>query len=254
MNFMGKQWRYKSAGRVLDEIDILAKKHSVRELWILDDNFTWKKERVLEICEGIQKRNYKFSLRFPNGVRADRVDKEILTALKNIGCYNIAFGVESGNQEILDHLGKGERLEQIQKAIATANELKLLTSGFFVLGLPGETEATINDSIKFAKSTGLSDASFFIATPYPGTKLWDMTKGATAQNWNSYDQDALIPMSCSNKITPERLVELVRIANRKFFLRPKVLLHIVKYLFNPASLGIFKNKLFNYLGLRTGNV
>jgi radical SAM superfamily enzyme YgiQ (UPF0313 family) len=254
MNFMGRRWRYKSAQHVLSEIEDLVNRFGVRELWILDDNFTNKKSRTLEICEGIRKNHPKITIRFPNGVRADRIDEDIVKALKAAGCYNIAFGIESGNQAILDKLGKGIRLERMREAVGLANKHGLLTSGFFVLGLPGDTEQTIHDSIRFAVTSGLSDASFFIATPYPGTRLWDAVKDRINLKWDQYDQDAFIPLSCSENITPERLLALSRIANRKFYFRPKVFFHIARYLFNPAAFSIFKNKLLSYVGLRSGNV
>lgn len=255
MNFMGRQWRYKSADRVLGEIDSLVKDFGIREIWILDDNFTLKKSRVLEICEGLKQRDYGLTIRFPNGVRADRIDREIVKALKEVGCYNMAFGIESGNQAILDALGKGETLDTIREAISLANSEGIITSGFFVLGLPGDTEATIEDTINFAISSGLSDAAFFIATPYPGSKLyWDMKAKGLEVSWDELDQDAFIPLSCTDHISAERLVQLVRKANRRFYFRPKVFFHVLKYLAKPSSFVIFRNKLLAYLGLRSGNI
>jgi anaerobic magnesium-protoporphyrin IX monomethyl ester cyclase len=178
----------------------------------------------------------------------------VLVALKGAGVYNIAFGIESGNQQILDRLGKGERLETVLQAIRLANARGILTSGFFVLGLPGDTEETVRESMDFAVKSGLSDASFFVATPYPGTRLWNEVKDRLPSNWTDFDQDAFIPVSCTEYITPARLLDLVRIANRRFYFRPKVILHIARYLLNFRSLGIFKNKLLSYLGLRSGNI
>jgi radical SAM superfamily enzyme YgiQ (UPF0313 family) len=254
MNFMGRKWRAKSAGRVLAEIEALVRRHGIRECWILDDNFTFDKKRTLEICEGIVAGGFNLSLRFPNGIRADRLDRDIVAALKRAGCYNIAFGIESGNQAILDRLGKGEKLERIRDAIALANEQGLLTSGFFVMGLPGDTESTLHDSIRFAVSSGLSDASFFIATPYPGTRLWESHGAKGGTDWSHFDQDAFIPMSCSEHLTPERLLALSRTANRIFYFRFRVLMHILPYLFKPSAFKIFKNKLLSFIGLRSGNV
>ncbi|MFH0919732.1 MAG: hypothetical protein V1913_05170, partial [Fibrobacterota bacterium] len=88
----------------------------------------------------------------------------------------------------------------------------------------------------------------------PGTRLWETFKGDGNKDWNTYDQDALLPGSCSSKITPERLLELIKIANRRFYFRPQVMFHILKYLLNPSAFGIFKNRLLSYLGLRSGNI
>src|SRR3989338_3831129 len=110
----GKQFRFRSPENVLAEIDELVKKYKVKEINILDDNFTFINKRVEEICDGLIKRNYDLELKTGNGIRADRVTPELLKKMKQAGFYIVAFGIEAGNSEILKKMRKGETKEHIR--------------------------------------------------------------------------------------------------------------------------------------------
>ena len=146
----GKRFRCRSAENVLDEIESLIKDYGVREIHIWDDNFITNRNRVFAFRDGIIKRNINVLFSFPNGIRADFINRDILKALRDFGTYSVAIGVESGNQNILDMIQKGIKLEQIENAFKLAKEMKLETWGFFLLGLPGEDKNTMKDTIDFA--------------------------------------------------------------------------------------------------------
>src|SRR3989344_458260 len=169
----GKQFRYRSPENVLAEIDFLVKNYGVKELNILDDNFTFMPKRVEEICDGLIKRNYDLELKTGNGIRADRVTLELLKKMKQAGFYLVAFGIESGNPEILKKMRKGETKEHIINAVKWSKEAGLLTEGFFMFGNEGEGRKEMLDTIQFAKELDLNFAQFQVYTPVPGSPYYD---------------------------------------------------------------------------------
>jgi len=128
--------RFRSPENVVDEIEYLVKNFGVKEIHFEDDNLTMKRSHIEGICKEILKRDLKISWATPNGIRADRIDKELLSLMKKSGCYYVVFGIESANQYILDNVKKHEKLEQVEKAIIWCNKLGLMTQGFFIFGLP----------------------------------------------------------------------------------------------------------------------
>lgn len=171
-------WRGFSANYVVDLIELLVEKFGVKELSIQDDNFAGDPERAEKICDGIVRRGLQKRMcwRAANGVRADCVTKRLLQKMKDSGCYHVGFGIESGNQRILDRNGKGETLETITNAVRWASEVGLRTNGSFIIGLLGDTEATMRDTINYAKSLPLDQASFNMMMPIPGSGFFRIVR------------------------------------------------------------------------------
>ena len=134
----GRKFRARSAGNVVDEIELLARESRIKEIHIWDDSFANQKERVHQIKDEILRRNLRLKFAFPNGIRADLLDKEVMQSLKAMGTYSIAIGIESGNQAVLDKAKKHIKLEKIREAFALAREFHFETWGFFMFGIPGE--------------------------------------------------------------------------------------------------------------------
>jgi len=169
---IGRKFRARSPQSVTDEIQYWHQR-GYREFLIQDDNFTLVPQRVLEICAEIEKRNLEgLVLRLPNGVRADRVDRPLLEALKGIGLKSLCIGVEAGNDRILANIRKGERIADIEQAIAAACELGLNVGLFFLIGSPGETLADVEDSLRLAQRYPVGEAHFYNLIPFPGTELY----------------------------------------------------------------------------------
>jgi radical SAM superfamily enzyme YgiQ (UPF0313 family) len=145
-------------------------------------------KRAKEICREIITRKLKLSWSLYNGIRVDKIDKELLELLKKSGCYRISIGVESGNQQILNNIHKGTRIEDIKKVFKLAKEVGIETLGFFMIGLPGETEETMQDTINFAlKLKTLPKLS--ILMPLPGTPIfeeWDKKGYILSKHWPDY--------------------------------------------------------------------
>ncbi len=168
----GRRFKARSACHVADEIEYWYGQGR-RRFAVIDDNFTLKKERVLQLCREIERRGLTgLQMRCPNGVRADRVDEELLARMRSVGFTYLAFGVESGSDRILKDIRKGESLDAIRRAIRLACDLNFEVALFFIVGVPGETWRDIEQSVELARSFPVVDAKFFNLLPVPGTELF----------------------------------------------------------------------------------
>lgn len=175
-NVWGYKYRTRSAKSVVDEIEFLVKKYSVDEISFEDDNLTLNHKRIEDICDEIIRRDIKIKWTTPNGVYIHSLDESLLKKMKKSGCYKLCFGIENGDAEILKYMNKKVDLEKAKAIIKTCNAIGIWTHGFFIIGTPPETKASLNNTLKFAISSQLDFASFLIAMPYPGTGLYNEMK------------------------------------------------------------------------------
>lgn len=181
-------FRAKSPERVVDELEYMLK-FGFEEIHFWDDGFSTDLDRAKEICRLIVKRKLNFPWNVFNGMRVDRLDKELLVLMKQAGCYGLSIGVESGNQEILNIVNKIITLNQVRQAVKLIKEVGLDITGFFILGLDGETEKTMQDTINFAKELDLDFPKAMITVPLPGTPLfekWNTGGYIRSYNWEEY--------------------------------------------------------------------
>lgn len=171
--YHGKRIVKRSISSVIGEI-IYIKKLGINNILFFADNFTLDRFWVRELCRQIIKRDIK--IKFLCNSRVDSVDRETLELMKKAGCWLISFGIESGNQGILDKAKKGIRIEDTRRAVYNAYNAGILTLGNFVMGLPGENLSTLKETIKFANELKLDFAAFNIATPLPGSALYERYK------------------------------------------------------------------------------
>lgn len=184
----GKTFRAKSPERVVKEF-MMIKKLGFNEIHLTDDGFTTNIERAKKICDLLIEKKVNIHWSTITGIRVDRVDLELLKKMKAAGCYRVYFGIESGNQKILDRIKKGITLEQIKKAVKWAKEAKIEVAGYFMIGLPGETEETMQQTIDFAKSLDLDLAKISITIPLPATELFnelDKEKLIKTYDWEMF--------------------------------------------------------------------
>jgi anaerobic magnesium-protoporphyrin IX monomethyl ester cyclase len=173
---IGQQYRIRSAESIVDEITYWYNR-GFKQISILDDNFTLNKERVFEICDAIRKKEFKnIELNCNNGIRADRVDREMLSAMKLAGFKYFAFGIESGNEQVLKNIKKSQDLGVIENALKIAIELDFTVTLFFIVGAPGEDLSTVKESIALAKKYSVFDARFYNLIPFPATELFEWAK------------------------------------------------------------------------------
>lgn len=226
---MTRRYRVRSISHVLDEIEMLVNKYGVKEIHIIDDMFSLKKERVLEFCDGLESRKIDISYTFPNGLRLDSLDKKVLVRMKQTGAYAFTVGIESGSQRILDAMKKRLTLGEIREKVQLIRECELEPSGFFIIGYPGETVEDIKATIKFAKSLPLKRAHFSNFLPLPGTEATEelYRRGEiTEGNWDqlSYYQTPYAPKG----MTRNELKKWQRYAFLSFHLRPKILWGMIR--------------------------
>jgi magnesium-protoporphyrin IX monomethyl ester (oxidative) cyclase len=168
----GYKWRPHSAERVINEIKHLIDTYGVEEIAFDDDNMILDRKRFIKICKGITPFGIKWCT--PNGIKADALDFELLKIMKKSGCYSLNLAIEHSDSYILNRvMNKKLNLKRVRKAVNYCKRLGIHTVGYFVIGMPGETRETINKTIEFVKNLQLDDIIVTIATPYPGSKLYE---------------------------------------------------------------------------------
>ncbi|TEU17767.1 MAG: radical SAM protein, partial [Anaerolineales bacterium] len=172
-----KKFRARSARHVVDEIEYWYAR-GIRQFVVDDDNFTLLKDRVYEICDEIERRGLKhLFIRCANGVRADRVDRDLLARMKAVGVREIGFGVDGGNNRVLlDIVHKGETIETIERAIQDALDVGLEVRLFFILGHPGETLSDVEDSFALAQRYPVMLRHMTTPIRSPGTELFEWVR------------------------------------------------------------------------------
>lgn len=247
-NLWERKIRFRSPENVADEIEYLVRDFGVREIHFEDDNLTLKKEHIEKICRLILERRLKISWATPNGVRADTLDRELIRLMKRSGCYFLVFGIESGAQEILDNIQKKTDLAAIERAVRLASLEGLITQGFFIFGLPGETEETIKRTVRFAKGIPLDRAQFLLLDLLPGSKLWEEFGSFERADWSkrSYQQVSWVPPTISR----EALERAPQEAFKSFFFRPRQLYRLLKFI-KPYQLPFILRRLLDF-GIITG--
>ncbi len=166
----GNLTRFRSPGNIVDEIEELIEKYGAKEIKFWDDTFTANQQRAFDICDEIIRR--KINIPWSCLTRVNTVSKELLKRMKDAGCWQVAYGLESGSQKILDLMKKGITIEQSTNAVKWTKEVGLNVRGYFVLGFPGETRETIRNTINFAKKMKLDGANFYMFIPFPGAEIF----------------------------------------------------------------------------------
>lgn len=167
---------YRSANNVIQEIVSLKQKYGIKQIDILDDNFTVDKNHAQRILGLIIKEKIKIAFDLRSGVRVESLDEELLSKMREAGFYKIAFGIESADEKVLELCNKRLDLDKLRKMALFAKKIGFKTSGFFIIGLPGETLQGVRETVKLAKELKLDVANFCMATPYPGTELFNYVK------------------------------------------------------------------------------
>jgi len=226
----GRTWRPRSAENVIAEIEELVTKYHVKEIDIADDAFNVNLERAKKICDMIIENKWKIIIRCTNGIRANFVDEEFLEKMKKAGCNYIAYGVESGNQGVLDKIPKGESLEEIERAFELTKKAGIKTAAFIIFGLEGDNEKTMQDTIDFTfKRLKPNYASISIMTPYPGTKLYEKVKkeGKFVENedWVNFSHtNPKMLFEHPDFPSPELTEKMFKKAFKEFYLNPRFIL------------------------------
>jgi radical SAM superfamily enzyme YgiQ (UPF0313 family) len=202
----------------------LTSRYKMREVKIWDDTFTLNQDRVKQICKMM--REDGMDLTWSCETRVDLVNPELLTEMHKAGCWLIDYGVESGNQEILNKIGKGVTLQQVRRTVKMTRDVGIKTRGYFMIGLPGDTSKTIAQTLDFSKSLDLDYATFFITTPFPATKLYELAEREGegtifTKDWSEYyslneGKVLFVPESMTGRELKDALTK----AYNDFYFRP----------------------------------
>lgn len=169
---MGKTWYARSVDNILTELKMVISKYRSKQFHIQDDNFTFDIIRAKKFCDGLMKDDIDLKWSCSNGLRADKIDAELMQKMKKSGCFMINLGIESGNRKEFEAIKKGERLSDIVNTIKLAHKNKLLVLGNFIIGLPHSDLKSIAKSVEYAKKLRLESCIFNLLVPFPGTEMW----------------------------------------------------------------------------------
>ncbi|MBI5845496.1 MAG: cobalamin B12-binding domain-containing protein [Deltaproteobacteria bacterium] len=240
----GRTPRFHSAFYMAELSEMLVRRHGVRELVFEDDQFLADPERIETFCRILLDR--RLNLDWSAAARAGSVrDAALLDLMKKAGCWRLSFGLESADEEVLTRACKGTSPDMMRRAVTLTRRTGMEAKGFFILGLPGETEESMARTISFAKSLPLCDCAVFFATPFPGTAIYD----GKCPSPDFSSMNLLTPHPFSDGPDLEALVAAQRRFARAFYLRrgsmgrylgraiksPKSLLRLLK-----AGAGFFK--------------
>jgi len=247
----GKNYRHHSVNRIIKEMKILIYKYKAKEIIFRDDTFTIERDFIIKLCKRIIQE--KLKIKWTCMTRVNLVDYALLKLMKKAGCWSIHYGIESGSQRLIDLIKKDITLEQAIKAVKYTRAAGIETKAFFMLGLPTETQKESIQTIKFAKKLDPDMIQVTITVPYPGTELYNLaSKDGTLKslNWEDYQTWAgwtskdlvYIPANRSQN----ELKYLQKLAMRKFYFRPKIMLRL---LFNIRSMPMLKEYINGGLAL-----
>lgn len=178
-NLFGKKTRLRSVDSVMRELELLVEKYRVGEVEIVDDIFNIDLPRAKKICDEIIRRGLKIKLSFPNGLRVDTMDEELLLKLKKAGLHLLAYAIESGSPAVQKRIGKNLDLEKAARMARFTNEQGIFFGGFFMLGFPGETREELQATLRFSREVPFHNGNFFFVTPRPNTVLYKMAAKKT---------------------------------------------------------------------------
>ncbi len=224
---VGKMWTYHSAQNLYDEFEILSKQYGIKDIAIMDDVFTVNKERVFEFCNLLIEK--PLDIQWLCFARVDIVTPEMLSIMKKAGCWQIMYGVENFNQDILNSISKGIEVKQIFDAVNWAQKVDLEVRVCMIVGNTGDTEEIINRNIKLLNSLNADYISVAILTPFPGHDIynWALAEDRImTYDWDLYYGST--PIVKLDTLSPEDVRRLYRKMTFSFYFRPKFIFKKLK--------------------------
>lgn len=227
----GHKYRARSPENVVAEFEYIAKNFSdVKEVVIEDDTFTINKDRLVKICNLLIEKKLNKRLHWLCNARVNTLDLETMKLMKKSGCRLIIPGIESGNQQILDNIKKGTKVEQYEPYVKNAKKAGLLIHACYMVGNQGETKETMQDTLKLALKLNTDTAQFFPLIPYPGTEAYEYNKSKgylTVGDYEHYCGEEGTHNTVLNlpELSTQEMVDFCNYARKKYYLRFTFILH-----------------------------
>jgi radical SAM superfamily enzyme YgiQ (UPF0313 family) len=236
----GKKIRMRSAKSVVDEMEAISKM-GIGEIEIMDDTFTFDRQRVIDICLDIVKRDLKIDWNIRT--RVDKVDEYLLMCMKLAGCKRINYGIESYVPETLKTLRKGFTVEQINNAVKWTKAVGIEVQGYFMLGSPDETYEQMKQTINQANKVNPDYAYYSLTSPMPGTSMYErgLKEGRYSDYWRDFAKNPTpdFKMRLWNESTRDEMVKIMEHGYRSFYYRPS---YVLKQITKVRSIGEFTRK------------
>ncbi|MCX6639828.1 MAG: radical SAM protein [bacterium] len=245
-SYYGRKIRMRKVDRIADELEHLRDRYGVNDFFFWSESFTIIKTAIKELCREILHRN--LNVRWVCNSRVDNIDLELLKLMKEAGCWMISYGIESGEQAILDGIKKNITIAQIQNAIELTRQVGFQIAGHFVLGLPGETLDSLKKTYDFACNLDLDYAQFYCASPWPGSEFYHMAKKSgwlASTDWSQYEQDRSVTNYPG--LSAQQITQFRDWAARKYYLRPKIMWRTITRLKSPGEIKNFIGMLRAFL-------
>jgi anaerobic magnesium-protoporphyrin IX monomethyl ester cyclase len=230
--YYGNSVRQRSPESIVEELRRNVREFGVKHFWFYADDFTENPDFVKKLCRSII--DAGLDIVWWSNTRADKLDQEMFILMKKSGCFMLSIGGESGSQEILKRMKKGTRAEDIQKITELLRKVGIDSLVYFLIGLPGETRGTIQETIQFAKKVKSDYVEFYPATPYPGTEFYELAarEGLIAEtNWSSYQYNEFVVDIPGVK--RDCLKEIIKQGYKEFYFRPGYLSILLRKAAHP---------------------
>ena len=217
-DMFGKTIRFRTAKNISEEITTLIKDYKIKEVSFYDDTFSVNKKNIQELCSIILRDNIDITWSCMS--RIDCMDPNLLKQMKKPGCHSICYGIESADREILENINKRISLDRVQEVLNWTKEAKIQVRVSFMFGNPGETQSTMEKTIRYAISLEPDIFIFNITTPFPGTAMFDWAKNNNylkVFNWDDYDLGKVV-MELPT-VDPELIKKYYKLAYRSCYFR-----------------------------------
>ncbi|MCK5580446.1 MAG: radical SAM protein, partial [Candidatus Omnitrophica bacterium] len=222
-----KTFRIRSAENILAEIELLINNYGIKEFAFQDDILTFNKKILIQLCELLVKKDIKITWSCLS--RVDTIDRELLKVMKSAGCYQIGFGIESGNDNILRQIHKNITIAKAEAAVKMAQSLNFEVATYFMLGLPGETRETLRQTLKFSRSLNVDYCLYNILVPLPRTEIYEWAKKEgylATTDWKKYTgSEVILDLPSLHNVD---LKAYYKNAFIKFYLNPSYILRHLK--------------------------
>lgn len=247
-------FRYNSAEYIFKGMKYLSERFGIKEIVFSDDNFTLLNRRIEELCDLIIQNKLDITWSCYATIVGLSSNPNLIKKMAQAGCWYIFFGIESGNENVLklNKVNKLNNFETVRKVLKECQKNGITLKGSFILGLPGDTKETIEETIAFAKSLPLDTVNFATAVPYPGTEFYNLARAngdVFDFDWNDYRKmsaHAELPIFVPQGVSREWLQKKQRLAYKEFYFRPNFILHCLGKVKNLSDFLRYKRMAWVY--------